>query len=205
MHSQKSLLFGGTDLWIKKDGDKDFAVTMGSSDTLYILHKVGEKYRKGRISWCRDDGLACFENTSSPKAEVIRKPFIKLFKNEFSLNIVSEANLKVANCLDLTPNLSTGKYKPYNKPDNKPLYVNVNSNHPPHIIKNLPESISQHIKLPSDKTVFNNSKQLFNNTLSTCRFDHKIMFQPLTENKDHSCNKEWEQKLYGSIPHAAVM
>ena len=50
MHSQKSLLFGGTDVWMKKDGDKDFAVTLASSDTLCILHKVGEIYRKGRIS-----------------------------------------------------------------------------------------------------------------------------------------------------------
>ena len=157
---------------------------------LYILHKLGKKYGKERISLYSDDGLACFENISHREAERIRKAFIKLFKNEFSLNIVSETNLKVVNCLDLTLNLSTGKYKPYNKPDNKPLYVSVNSNHPPHIIKNLPETISKHIKLLSDKTVFNNSKQLFNNTLSTCGFDHKIMFQPLNENKDHSCNKE---------------
>ena len=72
---------------------------------------------------------------------------------------------------------------------------NVNSNHPPHTIKNLLESISQHIKLSSGKTIFNNSKQLFKNTLSTCGFGYKIMLQPLTENKDHSHNKKWGQKM----------
>ena len=105
-------------------------------------------------------------------------------------------NLKVVNFLDLTLNLFTGKYGPYNKPDNKPLYINVNSNHPPNIIKNLPESISRRInKLSSDKTVFDNSKELFNNALSRSGFDHKIKFEPLTENKDRSRNKNRGRKI----------
>ena len=163
---------------------------------LYILHKLGEKYGKERISLYRDDGLACFENTSGPEVERIRKAFIKLFKNEFSLNIVSDANIKVVNFLDLTLNLSTGKYEPYNKPNNKPLYISVKSNHPPNIIKNLPESISRRInKLSSDKTVFNNSKELFNNALFNSGFDHKIKFQPLTENKDLSRDKNRGRKI----------
>ena len=54
IHSRKYLLFSGTDVCIKKDGNKDFDVTMGSFDVaeickvfgLYILHKLGEKYGK---------------------------------------------------------------------------------------------------------------------------------------------------------------
>ena len=92
---------------------------------LYILHKLGQKYGKERISLYSDDGLACFENISRREAERIRKAFIKLFKNEFSLNIVSETNVKVVSFLDLTINLRTGNYKPYNKPDNKSIYTNV--------------------------------------------------------------------------------
>ena len=54
MHSRKSLLSSGTDVWTKKDGDKNFDVTMSSYDGaeicklvgLYILHKYGEKYGK---------------------------------------------------------------------------------------------------------------------------------------------------------------
>ena len=111
----------------------------------YTICIICIQYGKERISLYRDDGLACFENTSDPEVERLRKAFIKLFKNEFSLNIVSDANIKVVNFLDLTLNLSTGKYEPYNNPDNKPLYINVKSNHPPKIIKNLPESISRRI------------------------------------------------------------
>ena len=88
MYSRKSLLFDNTDIWIKKNGDTDFDVTMGSFDCadlcelvrLYILHILGEKYGKHRIGLCRDDGLACFGYTSGPQADRIRKYFIKIFK-----------------------------------------------------------------------------------------------------------------------------
>ena len=71
------------------------------------------------------------------------------------------------NFLDVTLGLTTAKYKPYNKPDNIPLYINVKSNHPLNIMKNLPESISRRInKLSSDKCVFDNSRNLYNNALA---------------------------------------
>ena len=68
MHSRKSLLFNNTDILIKKNGDPDLNVTMGSFDGaelcklvgLYILHILGEKYGKHGIGLYRDDGLACF-------------------------------------------------------------------------------------------------------------------------------------------------
>ena len=83
------------------------------------------------------------------------------------------------NFLDVTLDLTTGKYKPYNKPGNIPLYINVKSNHPPNIIKNLPENISRRInKLSSDKSIFENSKDLYNSALSNSGFKDKIKFNP---------------------------
>ena len=76
---------------------------------VYILHKLGEKYEKERISLYRNGGSACFENI---EAERMRNALIKLFKYEFNLNIFSETNIKVVNFRDLTLNLSTGKYEP---------------------------------------------------------------------------------------------
>ena len=61
------------------------------------------------------------------------------------------------NFLNVTLVLTTGKYKPYNKPGNIP-HIITQSNHPPDIIKNLLESISPRInKLSSDKSLFDNS------------------------------------------------
>ena len=122
-----------------KNGDPDFDVTMGSFDGaelcelvgLYILHILGEKYGKHGIGLYHDDGLACFGYISGPQAERIRKDFIKIFKEDVDLSIT---NLKAAKFLDVTINLTTGKYQPYNKPDNIPLYINILANHSPNII-----------------------------------------------------------------------
>ena len=53
--------------------------------------------------------------------------------------------MKIVNYLDVTLNLTTGKYYPFRKPDNNPLYINSKSNHPPSIIRQIPASISTRI------------------------------------------------------------
>ena len=116
MYSRKSLLFDSNNIWIKKDGDPNFDVTMGSYDGaeicelvgLHILQVLGEKYGKDKIGLYRDDGLACFGNIKASQVERIRKELISIFKTEFKLNITSETNLKIVNVLDVTLNLNTG-------------------------------------------------------------------------------------------------
>ena len=52
INSRKSLLFANNEHWVKKTGDQNFDVTMGSFDGaelcelvgLYILHRLSEKY-----------------------------------------------------------------------------------------------------------------------------------------------------------------
>ena len=113
MHSRKSLLFNNTDMWIKKNGDPDFDVTMGSSDGtelcdlvgLYILYILGEKYGKHRIGLYRDDRLASFGYTSGPQADRIKKDF----NEDFDLSISCKTNLKAVDFLDVTLNLTIGK------------------------------------------------------------------------------------------------
>ena len=86
--------------------------------------------------------------------------------------------LESCNFLDVTLNLTTGKYQPYNKSDNNPLYINILSNHPPNIIKNLLGNTSKSINtLSADETAFNKSKDLYNNALAQSGFKHKITFQ----------------------------
>ena len=103
---------------------------------------------------------------------------MKIFKEDFDLSVSCETNLKAASFLDLTLNLTTGKYQPYNKPDKNPLYINILSNHPPNIIKNLPSNISKRINtLSADETTFNKCKDLYNNALAETGFKHKITFK----------------------------
>ena len=67
-----------------------------------------------------------------------------LFKEE-GLSITIETNLIETDFLDVTFNLATKKYFPFRKANNTPLFINVFSNHPPTIIKQLPKMINKRI------------------------------------------------------------
>ena len=79
----------------------------------------------------RDDGLAIIQKANGPKVDRLRKDIISIFKDEGH-------NLIETDFLDVSFNLNTGKYFPFKKPNNAPLYIHSKSNHPPSIIKQLP-------------------------------------------------------------------
>ena len=178
-HSRKSLLFGDKD-WVKKDNAL-FDVTMGSYDGAevcelvgtYALARLPEKYKKGTGLY-RDDGLAVHRNVSGSEADRARKAFIKHFSS-LGLRITIETNLKVANYLDLTLNLNTGKFKPYRKPNDTPFYINKKSNHPPTILKGLPAAVSRRITdNSSDQACFDEAAPQYNSALEASGFDERI-------------------------------
>ena len=148
---------------------------------LFYIYILSTKYERNHNGIYRYDGLACFEKVSGLKADRIRKDFINIFRKEFQLSIV---------CVT-----TAGKYKPYNKPGIIPLYINVKSIQQPNSTKNLPESISHRInKLSSDKSAFDNSKNLYNNALPSSGFKDKIKFNP-DFNKNISRNKNRKRKI----------
>ena len=102
--------------------------------------------------------------------------------------------MKAVNFLDVTLNLTTGKYQPYNKPDNDPLYINILSNHPPNIIKNLQDDISKRIStFSANGTTFNKSKDLCSNALTKSGFKLKVKFQ-IQENTSTVANNTKNRK-----------
>ncbi|KAJ8049858.1 hypothetical protein HOLleu_02783 [Holothuria leucospilota] len=55
-------------------------------------------------------------------------------------------------------NLNTGMHHPYKKPGDHTTYINVDSNHPPNIIQQIPETINKRLsELSSDKRAFDNA------------------------------------------------
>lgn len=57
--------------------------------------------------------------------------------NDNKLKLTSEANKKCLNFLDITFDLRSANFKPYAKPRNIPVYINVDSNHPPSILRRI--------------------------------------------------------------------
>ena len=121
-------------------------------DNITKTYKHGSEDNISEInSLYRDDGLAIIKNKSARLADKARKELHKAFE-QFGLKITAESNLNVVNFLDVTFDLSTGKYKPYTKPNDDPLYINKHSNYPPSILRQLPTSITsafQHFHLTS--------------------------------------------------------
>ena len=99
---------------------------------------------------------------------------IKTFWQNYGLKKTFTANLKTVNFLVVTFNLCTRKYQPYKKSNNTPTYINDNSNHPPNIIKALPNNISKRISnVSSDKATFNNAALFYKFILSTSGYKEK--------------------------------
>ena len=98
----------------------------------------------------RDDGLAVCR-LSGRQAELTKKKLCAIFKDN-GLNITAEANRKDVNFLDINLNLDTGIYRPYMKPNDSPLYVNKNSNHPRGILENIPHSVNRRLSMKVQKS-----------------------------------------------------
>ena len=79
-HARKSLLFDGSNTWIKKQGGS-FDVSMGAYDGAevcelvgtYMLNVLPKKYNKNDFGLYRDDGLAVLKKKSGPQSEQVKK------------------------------------------------------------------------------------------------------------------------------------
>ena len=184
MHAKHSLLFSNRDPWQKRNSNTLFDVTMGSYDGAETCELVGcyllsqlKQIPDIDIGLYRDDGLAVLKQTPR-EIERVKKEICKIFaKND--LRITIEANKKVVNFLDVTLDLNTEKFKPYSKPTNTPLYVHSKSNHPPNIIKNIPDSINRRLSdISSDEHVFNEAAAPYQEALSKSGYTYSLKFKP---------------------------
>lgn len=86
---------------------------------------------------------------------------------------------KVVNFLDVTPDLTNEKYKPYLKPKSTPLYVHSKSSHPPFMIKNIPETINKRLsEISSDEEAFNEAAPPYQEALCKSGYSHTLKFTP---------------------------
>ena len=139
-YSRKSLLSNDKSTGVKKQGG-DFDVTMGSFDGaevcelvgLYLLSLLCENSNKDQIGLYRDDGLAALK-LSGPQASRARKDLCDIFRS-CGLRVTVDILMTQTDFLDVTFDLSSGKYWPYRKPNDEPLYIHAKSSHPPSVLK----------------------------------------------------------------------
>ena len=198
LHFKKSLLFNDDIPWTKSANAGGFDVTMGSYDGaetcelvgIYLLHLIKGVAKNCSGGLYRDDGLIVINNATGPQSERIRKHITEIFKSE-GLKITVETNTSTTNFLDITLDLISNKFYPYKKPNDTPMYINVSSNHPQTIIKQLPKMINRRISdLSSTEEEFNKAKSFYENALKRSDHNFKLAFEQLAETKHPTRNRK---------------
>ena len=93
--------------------------------------------------------------------------------------------------------MKTESYQLFRKPDNDPIYIYINSNHPSQILKQLPKSTSKRLsEISSSKDVFDKSKALYNKSLNNSGFYKNIIYHQDNRNKNqHKKIKKRQRKI----------
>ena len=105
----------------------------------------------------------------------------------FKIEISS--NIKIVNFFDVTLDLSNNSYKPFIKTNQNPTYINVNSNHPKNIIRQIPKAVNLRIvKLYANEKIFKESSKRYINALKNSEFNEE--FRYLNENITNEITKE---------------
>ena len=180
LHSKKNFHFLDETPRIKRE-NHDFDVSMGSWDGaecsklvgLYVLNQIELVIPHTNVGLCRDDGIGVVD-LHGPDVERLRKKITKLFQDN-SLKITVEANIKITTFLDVCFNLVNGTFKPYRKYNNKPSYINLQSNHPLTMAKLLPEMISKKLStLSSSDETFDNELPIYSDELRHAGYNQQL-------------------------------
>lgn len=196
IHAKQTVVFNNQVPWKKRNADSKFDVTMGSFDgaescelvVAYMLSILKPKYGN-RVGLYRDDGLAVFKETPQ-KIEKIKKEICRVFR-ENDLKVTIEANKATVNFLDVTLDLRTGGYMPYMKPGNIPLYVHVQSNHPPTVIKQIPEGINKRLSnISSTKKAFEQAAPAYQEALQKSGHKYQLTYTPGNNTRKRARKRE---------------
>ena len=202
LHAKKSLLYNTVEPWGKKTSSGLFDVTMGSFDGretceligAYLLHNIKDAHDYD-FGLNRDDGLG-ITKASPRQTEKIKKDLRNIF-GKHGLKITIEANKQIVNFLDVSLNLSDGTHMLFNKPNNIPLYINKKSNHPPHIISNIPQSIYRRLsEISYDKESFDKAAPIYQKALDNSGYKHLLTFSShISTHTSHSKRKHRKRDI----------
>ena len=78
------------------------------------------------------------------------------------------------------------------KPNNQPLYVHKESNHPDVILKNIPLGVNKRLaEISANQEVFNNAVRPYQEALNNSGHNHKLNFEVAENaNQDSDRNKK---------------
>ena len=181
-NARLSLLHYDNTTWQKKTGL--FDTTMGAFDGaevaeligLFLLYKFEQEFPQLNFGLYRDDGLGVHTKLPGPVATRTTKRISEFFKT-YGFSITICMNLTAVDFLDITLDLDSKEHWPYRKPNSSIQYINSKSNHPPHIIKQIPLNVNSRLSnISSNEKLFDKAKQPYESALKTSGHSHKLNF-----------------------------
>ena len=97
---------------------------------IFMLSLLSKWYNSNIIRLHCNDGLSVFRNAIGQQAEKHKKIIQKISKGK-GFQVIIKCNLTIVDYLDVTLNLSVGRYCHFHKPNEETTYIHVESNHPP--------------------------------------------------------------------------
>ena len=160
---------------------------------LFLLSQLVQANLNVSFGSYKDDGLAS-TTASARQVEKIKKPICQIYQS-FGLQVTIEANKKTVQFLDAELCLEKGTYKPFLKPGDKPAYVHALSNHPPGILKNIPESINRRLSaLSSNEEVFLEVVPPYQDALNKSGYNYQLRYNPQPP-KEHQGKRGRRRKV----------
>ena len=188
-HARLSVLYHDDQVWRKSNGL--FDVTMGSYDGaqitdlvgLMLLAKMRDKFPDICFALYRDDGIGHHKRIKPQQLEKLKQQLRGFFR-EYTLEITVDTGLTQVNFLDVTFDLHNNTYQPYRKPNDNPLYIHTQSNHPKHIVNNVPLAINKRLsEIASSEDLFNESRGIYQNALTNSGYKFKLKYQKPSYNE----------------------
>ena len=110
------------------------------------------------------------------------------------------------NFLDVTLDLHNEKYYPFRKPNDRPTYIHKDSNHPPHVTKQLPKTINKRLnEISCDKESFDNFKTDYEKALSESNLRSKLTYDPPRPENESNTRKRRRNIIWFTPPYNASL
>ena len=139
-----------------------------------MLYKLNDIIDPSSHKLYQDDGLIIIDNCTPKKGDIIRKKLHWLF-NKFRFKLDIQANLKITDYLDIMFNLHDGMVSAFRKNNQYPCYINVGSNHPRKVFKQISNSIMIRLFTNlSNEDVFTQNKQDYEIALKSSGYKEKL-------------------------------
>lgn len=118
------------------------------------------------------------------EAEDTRKKLCAKFSS-LGLKVTAKTNVATIDFLDVTFDLKSKQYMPYSKPGTVHQYVHTSSNHPPSVLKSIPQSIASRLSnISSSEEIFNNHKDEYQQALLKAGHQQNLQYTPQQQNNN---------------------